>query len=52
MAEMEYFSIVIVVALVLLVLVLPAVWSSDPARRADAREILRMLLTAFGRRRV
>jgi hypothetical protein len=37
---------------VLAVIVAPAIWSKDPGRRADAGEVLRMILCAFGRRRV
>jgi len=49
---MEYFSAIAVIFLALMIIVVPAVWSSDAVRRADAREILRMILTAFGRRQV
>lgn len=49
---MEYFLTTAAIVVALLVIVTPAIWSGDPRRRADAREILRMILTAFGRRRV
>jgi hypothetical protein len=49
---MEYFSAVTVIVLILLIIVMPAIWSSDAVRRADAREILRMILAAFGRRQI
>lgn len=49
---MEYFFAVAVMAVVLLAIAVPAVWSRDPVRRADAREILRMILSALGRRKV
>jgi hypothetical protein len=52
MSEMEYLFAVAIVALVLLTIVVPAIWSRDPVRRADAREILRMVLSALGRRKV
>jgi len=49
---MEYLLATVIVSVALLIIVVPAVWSSDPARRADAREVLRMILTAFGRRKI
>ena len=39
---------VAVAVLVLLLVAMPAIWSKNSARRADAREVLRMILTAFG----
>jgi hypothetical protein len=51
-SEMEpIFPLVIALALLLFVIT-PAIWSRDPKRRADAREVLRLLLSAFGRRSV
>jgi hypothetical protein len=44
---------VLLLSLVLvLVVVVPAVWSSDETRREAACRVLRMILTAFGRRPV
>jgi hypothetical protein len=39
-------------AFVAFFVVIPAVWSKDPARRASALEVLRVILSAFGRRSV
>jgi hypothetical protein len=40
----------VIVAFIALFVVTPAVWSRYPDRRASAIEVLRMILTAFGRR--
>jgi hypothetical protein len=51
-ANMLSIIIVAVAVLVLFLVATPAIWSKNPARRADAREVLRMILTAFGCRPV
>jgi hypothetical protein len=51
-SKMELILPLITVTALLLYVVTPAIWSSDPKRRADAREVLRLLLSAFGRRSV
>ena len=43
---------IVLILWVLAVIVAAAIWSKDPGRRADAGEVLRMILCAFGRRRV
>lgn len=47
---MELVLLAAVVAFVALFVVMPAIWSKNPDRRASAIEVLRMILTAFGRR--
>jgi hypothetical protein len=49
---MEPTLIIIAVILALCIIVTPAIWSHDAVRRAAAQEVLRMILTAFGRRPV
>jgi hypothetical protein len=44
--------LVAAITFIALFVVMPAVWSKDPDRRASARAVLRMVLTAFGRRPV
>ena len=43
---------IVLILWVLAVIVTPTIWSKDPGCRADAGEVLRMILSAFGRRRV
>jgi hypothetical protein len=43
---------IVLILWVLAVIVTSAIWSRDPGRRADAGEVLRMIRSAFGRRRV
>jgi len=43
---------IVLILWVLAIIVAAAIWSRDPGRRADAGEVLRMILSAFGRRRV
>jgi hypothetical protein len=45
------FTLVVSLSLALIVAA-PAIWPSDPARRENARWVLTMILTAFGRRPV
>ncbi|MDH6137729.1 hypothetical protein P3T37_007162 [Kitasatospora sp. MAA4] len=47
---MTLYFLYLAVLVVLLGVVLPAVWSRQPARRQAARAVLRLLLDAFGRR--
>jgi hypothetical protein len=49
---MELVLVAAVVAFVAFFVVIPAVWSKDPDRRASALEVLRVILSAFGRRPV
>lgn len=49
---MELVLVAAVVAFVALFVVIPAVWSKDPDRRASALEVLRVILSTFGRRSV
>jgi hypothetical protein len=49
---MELILIAAIIAFIALFVVMPAVWSKNADRRASAREVLRMILTAFGRRPV
>lgn len=49
---MEFILVAAIVAFVAFFVVIPAVWSKDPDRRASALEVLRMILSAFGRRSV
>lgn len=49
---MELVLVAAVVAFVAFFVVTPAVWSKDPDRRASALEVLRVILSAFGRRPV
>lgn len=51
-SKMEPILPLITVTALSLYVVTPAIWSSDPKRRADVREVLRLLLSAFGRRSV
>ena len=51
-SEMEPLLPLIITAAIVLFIVAPAIWSRDPMRRADARDVLRILLSAFGRRAV
>jgi len=47
---MELIMLAAIVAFVAIFVVMPAIWSKNPDRRASAIEVLRMILTAFGRR--
>jgi hypothetical protein len=47
---MELIVLTAIVAFVAVFVVMPAIWSKNPDRRASATEVLRMILTAFGRR--
>jgi hypothetical protein len=47
---MELIILAMMLAFIALFVVTPAVWSRYPDRRANAIEVLRMILTAFGRR--
>lgn len=49
---MEPILLLCIILLVLCIVVVPAVWSKHPERRTAALEVLRMILTAFGRRAV
>ena len=49
---MELILIAAIIAFIALFVIMPAVWSKHADRRASALEVLRMILTAFGRRRV
>jgi hypothetical protein len=49
---MEFIVLTAIVAFVTVFVVTPAIWSKNPDRRANAIEVLRMILTAFGRRSV
>jgi hypothetical protein len=49
---MEHLLPMIIGAVLSLCIVMPAIWSRDPHRRADAREVLRLLLNSVGRRAV
>lgn len=49
---MELILIAAIIAFIALFVVMPAVWSKHADRRASALEVLRMILTAFGRRPV
>lgn len=50
--RMEIILVAAAIAFIAFFVVMPAVWSKDPDRRASARDVLRMILTAFGRRPV
>lgn len=49
---MELVLLASLIGFIALSVVVPAVWSKDPDRRASALEVLRMILSAFGRRQV
>jgi hypothetical protein len=49
---MELILVAVIVVFITLFVVMPAVWSKNPDRRASDLEVLRMILTAFGRRPV
>lgn len=40
----------VAVVLLFVLVIWPAIWSGDATRRGDARQVLEMILTAFGRR--
>jgi hypothetical protein len=44
---MELVLMAAVVAFIAFFVVIPAVWSKDPERRASALEVLRVILSAF-----
>lgn len=46
------FILVAIVSFIALFVVMPAIWSKHPHRRANALEVLRMILSAFGCRPV
>ena len=46
---MELIVLAAMIAFVAVFVVMPAIWSKNPDRRASAIEVLRMILTALGR---
>ena len=49
---MELIVLAAAITFIAVFVVISAVWSQNPDRRASALEVLRMILSAFGRRSV